>query len=294
MNLDLGIVTPVVHVNPRFEPPRWEDEGSVEDVVAVARAADRLGYRWVACSEHVAIPVAATDVRGPRYWDPVATLGFLAAHTERVSLLSHVIVLSYHHPLEVVKRWGTVDLLSHGRVILGVGVGSLEGEFAVLGRDMADRGARSDDAMQAIRAAWGNRRPSYEGTHFSFRDVVVDPPGLDRPVEMWVGGRTRRSLRRAIELGDAWMPFRLLPPELGEILGSPDVRAAIEARQRPLGLVFPPEPPLDPLGRPEQTAAAVLEFADLGATALSLRFRHHSRSHFLEQMEAMQGLVRSL
>ena len=294
MNLDLGIVTPVVHVNPRFEPPRWEDEGSVEAGVAVARAADRLGYRWIACSEHVAIPVAATEVRGPRYWDPVATLAFLAAHTERVSLLSHVIVLSYHHPLEVVKRWGTVDLVSHGRVILGVGVGSLEGEFALLGRDMTDRGARSDDAMRAIRAAWGDRRPSYAGSHFSFRDVVVDPPGIDRPVEMWVGGRTRRSLRRAIELGDAWMPFRLLPPELREILGAPAVREAIEARDRSFGLVFPPEPPLDPLGDPVGTAGVVREFVDLGATALSLRFRHHSRSHFLEQMAAMQDLVRSL
>jgi len=142
VKLDLGIVTPVVHVNPRFDPPRWEDEGTVEDVVAVARAADRLGYRWVACSEHVAIPVAATDVRGPRYWDPVATLGFIAAHTERVSLLSHVVVLSYHHPLEVVKRWGTVDLISHGRVILGVGVGSLQAEFELLGAPFAGRGAR--------------------------------------------------------------------------------------------------------------------------------------------------------
>jgi probable F420-dependent oxidoreductase len=294
VKLDLGIVTPVVHVNPRFDPPRWEDEGTVEDVVAVARAADRLGYRWVACSEHVAIPVAATDVRGPRYWDPVATLGFLAAHTERVSLLSHVIVLSYHHPLEVVKRWGTVDLISHGRVILGVGVGSLEGEFALLGRDMADRGARSDDAMRAIRAAWGDRRPTYEGSHFSFHDVVVDPAGLDRPLEMWVGGRTRRSLRRAVELGDAWMPFRLLQAELREILAAPAVRTAIEARDRPFGLVFPPEPPLDPLADPDGTAAVVREFADLGATGLSLRFRHHSRTHFLEQMEAMQELVARL
>ena len=110
MALRIGLVTPVVHINPRFDPPDWETTGTAEDVVYVAQEAERLGYDWVAASEHIAIPGDATGVRGPRYWDPVATLSYVAAHTTRISLLSHVVVLSYHHPLEIVKRWGTVDV----------------------------------------------------------------------------------------------------------------------------------------------------------------------------------------
>ncbi len=158
VRLRLGIVTPVVHINPRFDPPSWESTGTIEDILAVAKAAERFGYDWVACSEHIAIPLSATDVRGPRYWDPVTTLSFVAASTARVSLLSHVVVLGYHHPLELVKRWGTLDVASGGRVILGVGVGSLQPEFELLGHRFHGRGERADDAVRAIRASWGVAR----------------------------------------------------------------------------------------------------------------------------------------
>ncbi len=294
MKLRLGIVTPVVHINPRFDPPSWEATGTIDDVVAVAKAAERFGYDWVACSEHIAIPQSATNVRGPRYWDPITTLSFVAASTERVSLLSHVVVLGYHHPLELVKRWGTLDLASHGRVILGVGVGSLQPEFELLGHQFDGRGERSDDALRAIRASWGVREPSYHGSHFEFSGFVVEPSGLPRPLEIWVGGRSRRSLRRAIELGDAWIPFRLTLDDLGPILGDPKVKEAIAARDRPLALIFPPDPPVDPAGDPGQTAAVVRGFAEVGATGLSLRFLHHSRTHYIEQLQAMQELVAAL
>ncbi len=118
----LGIVTPVVNLNPRFDPPEWEERGGIEDVVEVARAAERTGYEWVSCPEHVAIPSAAAGTRGGRYWDPLTTLAYVAASTQSIGLLSHVLVLGYHHPLEVVKRYGTLDMVSGGRVVLGVGV----------------------------------------------------------------------------------------------------------------------------------------------------------------------------
>jgi probable F420-dependent oxidoreductase len=290
----MGIVTPVVHINPRFDPPSWESTGTIDDVLTVAQAAEQFGYHWVACSEHIAIPQSATDVRGPRYWDPITTLSFVAASTERIALLSHVVVLAYHHPLELVKRWGTLDVASHGRVILGVGVGSLQPEFELLGHTFDGRGDRSDDAMRAIRASWGVRVPSYSGSHFEFSGFVVDPSGLPRPLEMWVGGRTRRSLRRAIELGDAWIPFRLKLDDLRPILDDPEVQDAIAARDRPFGLIFPPDPPLDPAGAPDEAAEVVAAFADVGATGLSLRFRHHSRTHYIEQLQAMQELVAGL
>jgi probable F420-dependent oxidoreductase len=294
VKLRLGIVTPVVHINPRFDPPSWESTGTIDDVLAVAKAAERFGYDWVSCSEHIAIPLSATNVRGPRYWDPITTLSFVAASTERISLLSHVVVLGYHHPLELVKRWGTLDVASHGRVILGVGVGSLQPEFDLLGHQFAGRGARSDDALRAIRASWGVREPVYSGSHFEYSGFVVDPCGLPRPLDIWVGGRTRRSLRRAIELGDAWIPFRLKLEDLKPILDDPKVKDAIAVRDRPLGLIFPPDPPLDPAGAPDEAAEVVRGFAELGATGLSLRFRHHSRTHYIEQLQAMHELVAGL
>ncbi|MGO9343265.1 MAG: TIGR03619 family F420-dependent LLM class oxidoreductase [Acidimicrobiales bacterium] len=290
--MKMGIVTPVLHMNPRFDPPGWEETGSVEDVVAVARAAENVGIDWVACSEHIGIPESASGIRGGRYFDPFTTLGFIAAHTERVGLLTHMTVLPYHHPLEIVKRLGTLDVLSHGRVILGVGVGSLQPEFELLGHQFAGRGDRSDDAIRAIRASWGVRVPVYEGDHYKFSGFIVEPSGLPRPVKVWVGGRTKRSLRRAVELGHAWMPFRLELDELGSMLQDPAVRKLMGDRDEALDMIFAPEPPVDPIGAPDATRQTFRSYASAGATGLSMRFRHDSRSHYVEQMEAAVALLR--
>jgi probable F420-dependent oxidoreductase len=289
--MKMGIVTPVVHLNPRFEPPSWEETGSIDDILAVVRAADRVGVDWVSCSEHIAIPESASDVRGGRYWDPITTLAVISAHTERVALLTHMMVLPYHHPLEMVKRLGTLDLVSHGRVVLGVGVGSLEPEFGVLGHEFVGRGERSDDAIRAIRAAWGVRVPTYEGTHYRFSGFIVEPSGFPRRLKIWVGGRTRRSLRRAAELGEAWMPFRLKLGELQAMLAEPRVRELIEGRSDPLDLIFAPEPPVDPLGDRVGTIETFRAYRAAGATGLSMRFLHESRTHYIEQMEAAVGLI---
>ena len=104
------------------------------------------------------MPVDVEARRGKRYWDLLSTLSYLAAVTDRIRLATNMVVLPYHHPLEVVKHYSTLDRLSNGRVILGVGVGSLQEEFAMLGRDLAGRGERSDDAIRAIRAVVGTAR----------------------------------------------------------------------------------------------------------------------------------------
>jgi probable F420-dependent oxidoreductase len=295
MSIPLGIVTPVLHMNPRFDPPEWEVTGSVDDVVAVVQEAERLGYDWAACSEHIAIPSAASTVRGGRYFDPFSTLGFLAAKTSRVGLLTHMAVLPYHHPLELVKRLGTLDVLSAGRVIAGIGVGSLQPEFEVLGHQFDGRGERSDDAIRAIRAAWGHRVPEYHGTHYDFEGFIVEPSGLPRPVEVWVGGRTRRSLRRALELGDAWMPFGFKLDELTQLLTADRVRDELsrraEERGGPLKLILAPEPPIDPLGEPDRTAEFLASYVAIGATGFSVRFEHRSPAHYCEQMAALKSVV---
>jgi probable F420-dependent oxidoreductase len=289
--MHLGLVTPIVNLNPRFDIAEWELSGDVEDIVSVAQGAESLGYSWLGCPEHVAIPVEVASTRGGRYWDPVATLSFVAARTTTIKLLSHVAVLGYHHPLEVVKRYGTLDEASGGRVILGVGVGSLQSEFELLGASFDNRGEIADDSLRAIRASFGKRQPEYQGSHFTVSGFIVEPCGLQSHVPIWVGGRSRRSLRRGIDLGDGWIPFGLTLNDLEPILSDHAVRAHIAGRERPFEIVLAPEPPLDPLGDSTMVADVVRRYKDLGATGLALRFVHSSRSHYIDQLGAMAELV---
>jgi len=283
----VGLITPIVILLPRSHS-EWEVDATVDDLVAVARAADRLGYHHLTASEHVAVPVDVEARRGKRYWDLLATLSYLAAVTERIRLATNMVVLPYHHPLEVVKHYGTLDRLSGGRLVLGVGVGSLREEFDLLGKGFAGRGARADDALRAIRAAWGEHEPRYAGTHYSFADVVVDPTGVQAQPPIWVGGRTDRSLRRAVELGDAWVPFLLGPNDVRSMLARARDTEAWAARARPLDVALWPEPALDVLGEPERVREQAAEHVEAGATILNYRFPSRSLAHWLEQLEALR------
>jgi probable F420-dependent oxidoreductase len=291
--IDLGIITPVVTLIPGAHA-RWERTGTIQDVVRIARAADELGYDHLTCSEHVAVPVDVAETRGGRYWDPVATLGYLAAVTERVRLASSVVVLGYHHPLVVVKQYATLDQVSGGRVVLGVGVGSLAEEFDLLGVPFADRGDRADDALRGIRASFAAERPAYSGNYHEWSGVVVEPCALQEHVPIWVGGRSARSLRRAVELGDGWAPFGLAPSEIGSLVVAARSTAAWEARDAPLDLVLQSRRAFDPAGDPDATRIEVDALVDAGATGLALRLVHHSPEHYIEQMAAMVDLVASI
>jgi len=281
-----GLVTPVILANPRVVN-EWELSAGVDELSAIARAADRLGYYHLTASNHIAIPHSAASRRGRRYWDPAVTLGFLAAITSRIRLATYMLVLGYHHPLEIVKRYGTLDVVSRGRLILGVGVGSLEEEFGMLGRDFKGRGALARDAVRAIQAAFGKREPEYHGEHYDFGSVTVDPNGVQGRVPLWMGGRTGRSLRRAIELdADAWAPFALEPEAVRDLLTRARSGAAWSRRDRALDVGLAPEPPLDPSGDPDHTRAQIERYAGCGATILNLRFKSRSLAHHLEQLEA--------
>jgi probable F420-dependent oxidoreductase len=286
----LGIITPIVIVLPRSHNA-WEIDATVDDLVAIAQAADRLGYHHLTASEHVAVPVDVEARRGQRYWDLIATLSYLAAVTEQIRLATNMVVLPYHHPLELVKHYGTLDRLSGGRLVLGVGVGSLREEFALLDKPFEGRGELADDAIRAVRAAWGQREPRYEGTHFTFGDVVVDPTAVQPRVPIWVGGRTARSLRRAVELGDAWVPFLVPPDDVRAMLDRARDTRAWAARETPLDVALWPEPALDPLLEPDRIREQAAACQASGATILNWRFPSRSVAHHLEQMEALTTIL---
>jgi probable F420-dependent oxidoreductase len=281
-----GLVTPVVTRHPANDAAWTEDAGPAE-IAAIARAADRLGFHHLTCSEHVAIPAAAAPTRGTRYYDPLATFGFVAAQTERIRLVTHVLVLGYHHPLEIAKRYGTLDRISGGRLVLGVGVGTLAEEFRLLGRPFDDRGPAYEDAIRALRATFGRREPRYRGSHHRIDGFVVDPCGIQADVPIWLGGRSARSLRRAVALADGWDPFGLGLEECRALLARARATAAWHERSRPLELVLPIDRQLDVAVAADRDAfrQRVEGYRDVGTTILNLRLRHRSLAHYLEQLE---------
>src|SRR5918994_2499207 len=128
----------------------WEPDAGVAELVQVAQACEAAGFDYVAVCDHVAIPDDKAEAMSTEWWDTIATLSYLAAVTERVRLLSHVYVLPYRHPLTSAKAWATLDRLSSGRAILGVGTGHVEGEFDALGVPFEDRGRLLDEAIDAV------------------------------------------------------------------------------------------------------------------------------------------------
>lgn len=282
--MKIGISTPMVVQMPGAHAA-WERVATVEDLSAIARTADDLGFHHLTCSEHVAVPEAVAKVRGGVYWDPVATLSFLAAHTRRIRLATSVIVLGYHHPLEIAKRYGTLDRLSGGRVVLGVGVGSLQEEFDLLGAQFEGRGPIADDALAALRVSLSEPVPSYQGSHYSFGGYVVHPYALQVRVPIWVGGRTMRSLRRAAAHADGWVPFGLSPQEMAGMLTQVDLPNDFE-------VVLSPGASLDPMGDPAAAQEALEHLEDAGATTVSARIQADSADHYREQLAALARIAR--
>ncbi|GGU99592.1 LLM class F420-dependent oxidoreductase [Actinomadura cremea] len=277
----VGIVTPVV-----AQPPpghaAWERHAGIDEIARIAETADRLGYHHVTCSEHVAVPAEAAEQRGGVYWDPLATFGYLAARTTRIRLATQVLVLGYHHPLAIAKRYGTLDLVSGGRLTLGLGVGSLREEFDLLDAPFSGRGARADDALAALQASLSRRTPEYHGSHYDFSGFVVEPHAVQEHVPIWIGGRTARSLRRALN-ADGWVPFGLSLDDLAKMLADADVPAGFD-------VVLGPTRPLDPVRDPDGSAAALRRLRDAGATVAGVRLVSDSPDHYREQLAALREL----
>jgi hypothetical protein len=169
-------------------------------------------------------------------------------------------------------------------VVLGLGVGSLEEEFALLGATFEGRGAIADDALSALRASLGRRTPSYRGTHFSFADVVVEPHAVQDRVPLWIGGRTPRSLRRAVELGDGWVPFGLPLDVLTDMLSRAALPDGFE-------VVLSSGRPVDVLGDPDGTARRLERVVEAGATLVSTAVHATSVDHYCDQLEALAVLA---
>jgi probable F420-dependent oxidoreductase len=205
----------------------------------VARAAEAAGFDSLWGGEHVVLPdprVAPSPLEPEdRITDPIVTLAFLAAHTTRIRLGTGIIILPQRNPLVLAKQLATLDVLSNGRLIFGVGVGYLEPEFQALGIPFATRGAVTDDYLAAIRAIWTEPRPAHRGRFTAFASVQAHPQPTQKPLPpIVIGGHTDAAFRRAVEQGHGWYGFAL--DEDGARRCLDGLRAAAARYERPAAL----------------------------------------------------------
>ncbi|MBC2907220.1 TIGR03619 family F420-dependent LLM class oxidoreductase [Streptomyces cupreus] len=300
-----GIQLPVQSQSTLYAEP-WEAAAGPEDLLATARAADRAGFHYVASCDHVAIPRRLAPAMSTVWYDPVATLAYLAAATERVRLLSHVAVVGLRHPLLTAKQYATLDRLCGGRLLLGVGAGHVEEEFTALGVDFRHRGAVLDETIDALRAALGPEEfPEHHGKLYDFEGLGQLPRPAQERVPIWVGGSSPAAVRRAALKGDGWLPQGdprdRLPQQIARIrqLREQAARggAAIRHSQGPFTFGAIAEPlyigtPTWHVGRrtltggPDELAESLRAYRAMGVDQVQVRFRSRSRGELIDQIAA--------
>ncbi len=282
-----GIQLPIQALSVNTSMP-WEREGAgPAELLVAAQTADRAGFFYVAICDHIAIPREKAEMMSTTWYHPVATLGWLAGQTERVRLMTNVFVAAYRHPLETAKAFATLDKLSGGRVILGVGAGHVEGEFDALGVSFKDRGALTDAAVDGIVASWLDE---YVG------DVGLAPRPSQRPrPPVWIGGSSKPALRRVAARGDGWIPQgtprKLMPESIDYLHAQRDeLRPGAEFD---IGMITEhiyvgdPEwetPKYALTGSPAKIASSLNEYGAMGVSHLQLRFAARSLDELCDQM----------
>ncbi|KOV56101.1 F420-dependent oxidoreductase [Streptomyces sp. AS58] len=281
----------------------WEADAGPEDLVAVARAADRAGFDYVACCDHVAVPRRLATAMSTVWYDPVATLAHLAAVTERVRLLSHVAVVGLRHPLVTAKQYATLDHLSGGRLVLGVGAGHVAEEFEALGVDFRRRGPVLDEVIDALRAALGPEEfPVHHGKLYDFEGLGQLPRPAQRHVPVWVGGSSPAAVRRAALKGDGWLPQgdprERMPGQIARLTrlraeAGIDAPLTVGALTEPLYVGRPGRPVgrRTLTGSPDELAESLREYRAMGVHQIQVRFRSRDRGELVDQIAAFGAEV---
>jgi probable F420-dependent oxidoreductase len=192
-------------------------EHVVDRLQTIARQAESLGYHSLWTADHVVFPAQLTskypyDPEGKfpfnvadNWLDPLTVLPYVAACTTGIRLATGVLIIPYRHPVVTAKVIATLDVLSRGRLILGVGVGWLAEEFAFLDSPFKERGARTDEYLLAMKALWTQPEAQFHGRHVDFSGVICEPKPVQKPhPPIWIGGLSRAALRRVAKLGDGW------------------------------------------------------------------------------------------
>jgi probable F420-dependent oxidoreductase len=293
---------------------------TAESIVLLGTRAEALGFDSLWVSDQVVIPselsssfaygtTGTYDIEANQnFFEALSVLSFLAGCTTRVKLGSSVLVLPYRQPLVVAKQWATLDALSGGRTILGVGAGFMREQFEVLGMDTFDRrGAATDDAIRIYRTAWApGAEVSFAGELYRFPPVRFLPkPARPGGPPIWVGGNGRRSIRRAAELGDGWHTVRIGVNELR--IGVATLHELLDRNGRQPSDVVPSAkfrlyaPGNGPLGEPHESeltgpaeliAEKIRDYRDAGLRYLVLDPTQHSAPE--EALKAIDFFARDV
>jgi probable F420-dependent oxidoreductase len=282
-----------------------------------ARQAESLGYDSVWCADRIIIPweiktpypysEGQTFIVPPDrpFFEPLTCLAFLAGCTEKIALGISVLVLPYRHPLYWAKIATTIDHLSNGRLILGVGVGWMKEEFEALGANFAARGELSDEQLDLLKILWREEHAKFSGRHYRFHDIAFSPKPLQQPrIPIWVGGEGTCAQRRAGEYGDAWFPYfvRMTPRELARRFDNVR-RSAQKAGREPdqirLNCCLPIELSREPLpqeedrlrGSVEQVGQALAGYDKIGVGHIALQFMV---PHWPERTEQIARFAREV
>jgi len=234
-----------------------------EALARTARTAEAAGFESVWAGEHVIlpdpqVPPSPMAPQDPAL-DPLVALAWAAAHTTTLRLATGIVIMPQRNPVVLAKQVASLDVLSNGRLTLGVGVGYLEPEFRAIGADFEQRGAVTDEYLDAMAHLWYDEHPEFHGRFADFAGVDAYPRPVQRPIPVVVGGHTPRAYRRAVARGHGWYGFSLTPESAAESITR--LRAAASEIDRPASL-GPIEITVTPRGRlTTETAAA---FAELG------------------------------
>jgi probable F420-dependent oxidoreductase len=286
----------------------WEWTAGADELATMARKADETGFHYLGVCDHVAVSKNAPMAHmGPAWYETLSTLGFLAAHTSRVRLLSNVAILGFRHPLVTAKQWITLDKLSKGRAILGIGVGWAEGEYDLLRTDFANRGRLANDALTVIRAVFDEEYPMVTAG-----DCTLDgtwgfgPRPVQAHIPVWIGGRGKPALRRVAEHGDGWIPQGTPKTEIAAEIAYIREHQARIGREGPLDIgaisevMYVGAPSWDVTdrptlaGSPEMIAERMREWKAMGVNHLQIRFRNRSVEELCDQMDAWYSGVAPL
>lgn len=275
-----------------------------EALTAFCRAAEsrQIASLWV--SDHVVfprhVPPGYPGGRFPHspdsaYLEPVAVLSAAAVVTQRARLGASVFILGHRHPVVMAKLLTSIDALSAGRLICGVGVGWWKDELEILGVPFHARGRQADEILKVFKALWTQANPSHEGEFYKFRDLGFAPKPVQKPMPpIWVGGDSPGAFRRVVTLGDGWHATSKTSAQLREGLGR--LRAAADAAKRPFdSLTLSIRNPLrdDELAQGKQAVIDLLaEYKRIGVKHIVLDFRRDDLGKMIEILDFVTGTVR--
>lgn len=293
-----GMQLPIQTLSLNLADP-WEEDATVGDLVTVATKAEATGHSFIGVCDHVAVPDDDYARRMRTTWyDTVATLGFLGAHTSTVRLLSVVWVPAYRHPLQTASSFGTLDHLTGGRVILGVGAGHVAKEFEALGVPFAERGAILDEILEALQGAFDDRFVSFSGERYAYERVGISPRPVTGRLTTWIGGNSPAAWRRVGRFGDGYIPMGNTVDQYGEIIST--IRASAEQHGRgdaAIDIGYMPGwahltggpaedlPPTMIFGA-EAYAEDIRTALAAGATTVHVKLRGRTFGEYLEQLDA--------